>query len=214
MEQVGGVAGRSVCVGHIHVSCHTSVPRSLRIHQMILSITISSWLIKRNDMSCIWRMLKKKKWLRQLWCSVSVKRKIKSLQLPDPPPLQSWFRGIYSKPHIIPCIQSHPYKSVHSLKHNIPFSVFSVKSLCLASFSVSGLLQSSFTGHSSCSLSASLCPQFSSLFSQPLIKKKKTRTVQINKAQQRQNRQVQGRPSIMFQLWQRCQGTGYVKHIQ
>lgn len=114
--------------GHIHVSCHTSALRSRRIHQMILSITISSWLIKRNDTGCIWRIWKKKKKNSdsdnhsvQSVSRKKKKKKIKSCGSSIPPPLQSWFRGIYSK-----------------TSHNSPHSVSSIQicSFSLAQYSI------------------------------------------------------------------------------
>lgn len=115
----------------------------------------------RNERRSIWRILKNSNSGNYSLCQKKKREREKKKKShlrgsSISPRLQSWLGGIYSKPHIIPCFQSHSYKFVHSLWDNTLFSVFSVKSLCLALLSISGLLQSSFRGHSSCSVGRAL----------------------------------------------------------
>lgn len=114
----------------------------------------------------------------------------KSLRLNNPPSLQSWFGGIYSKPHLIPCIQSPPYKPVHFSKAHYSIQCFlclvSVPGLALCLRSVAVILYRTLLPFPSAR------PQFSVRFSIHTIADLKNKRLQINKAQHRWNRR--GRP--------------------
>lgn len=173
----------------MYVPCHTSTLRSPYIRQMILSITIGAWLIKRNDMSCIQR---KKKGDSD---NHSAQKKKKNVAPRSSPPAVLVQRNLFKTSHnSLNSFSSIQICSFSLAQYSIQcfLCYVSVPGLALCLWSVAVILYRTLLLFPVSQTLSSL--QFS-IFT-AIDKKKKG--LQINKAAQRQNRQVQGRPEDLI----------------